>query len=346
MPFFTRFRSATGGMSDGTSGSAKAAPKPEAYKHIPTHAARDARSQVPPLAREKDRDAIAEHHKRRSQMPEIPNSVLRLNTGAEVNGRPVGRRDVPYMSKEMPSMIYKRPTTTLEELKSINAQRKTRASRRAAHVEPTADISYHLKMLPSPQDQSISSTTNVLDRPSIPLPIRTHPPLNKFINDLGCGSCDESDAMQGNTVEISDMPTRSNSSCGSTVSATTKSTASSTGSQEPLDPGPPRNRARDSLSHTIIQDARFNKPNSRTRRRLRAAAHDSTGIEQAMASPESFRPQRAPPAIVRNDSAYPTLPMAGFDFGTERPYSPERLRPWLVNGKKNAFQCTSRVSSI
>jgi hypothetical protein len=279
-------------------------------------------------------------------MQEIPNSVLRINTGAVVNDRSVGRRDVPYVSKEMPPLIYKRPTTTLEELNSINARRKARASRRAAHVEPTADISYHLRPLPSPLEQPMSSTANGLNLPSIALPIRIRPPLSKSLSDLGSGSCNKSGARQGNTVEISDEATRSSSSCSSTISTITKSTASSTSSQEPLDPGPPRNRARDSLSHTIIQDSRFHKPNSKPSRRRRAAAHDSTGIEQAMASPESFRPQRAPPAIFRNDSAYPTLPMAGFDFGTERPYSPERLRPWLINGKRNAFQCMGRVSSI
>ena len=125
---------------------------------------------------------------------------------------------------------------------------------------------------------------------------------------------------------------------------------SSATSHEPLNPPPSRSRARDSISHLLTQDARFHNPNSGPRRgqRLRAAPHDMTGIEQAMSIPGSFRPRRAPPAIVRNDSAYPALSMAGFDFGAvaERPYSPDRLRPWLTSNKHNVVQCISNVGVI
>jgi hypothetical protein len=125
---------------------------------------------------------------------------------------------------------------------------------------------------------------------------------------------------------------------------------SSATSHEPLDPPPSRSRARDSISHQLTQDERFHNPNSGPRRgqRLRAAPHDMTGIEQAMSTPGSFQPRRAPPAIVRNDSAYPALPMAGFDFGAvaERPYSPDRLRPWLTSNNHNAVQRISNVGFI
>lgn len=347
MPFFGRFRSARESPNGVPSDSAIANPKPEPYRHIPVHAARDARSQVPPSARESDREAIAEHHKRRSQMPHTHDRVLWVNTGAVVDDWYVGQRDVPYVNREKPPTTSARPTTALKELHNINAQRRTRASRRAAHIEPTAEVSYHLGLLPSPLAQSMSLTANGPDPPSIPLPIRTRPPMPEFDNDVRRRyNSRERVTEKISAVNASGVATRSNSSSGSSTSTTIKSRVSSTSSQEPLHPPPSGTRARDSLSRKIVQDSRFHKPKSSSGRRLRAAAHDSTGLEQAMASPESFRPQRAPPVILRNDSAYPALPMAGFDFGTERPYSPERLRPWLVNNKHNAFQSTSRMTSV
>jgi hypothetical protein len=344
MPFFARFKSplhrSMGDVADG----GDTTPKQEPYKHIPMHAARDARSQVPPGTRKRDRQAIAEHHKRRSQMPDINTPVVRLNMGLVVDEWSVGQRDVPYVSKQPP--ISKRPTANLKELKCINTQQKKRAARRAAYVEPTADVTYHLGLLPSPLTQNMPTTTGSLDPPTIPLPTRRHPPLSELCNTIRSRHREQSFVKQGSTTEVSDVASRSSSSCGSNLSIHPKSTASSRSSEEPLYPAPTRNRARDSLSFTIAQDSQFHKPTNDPIRRLRAAAHDSTGIEQAMASPESFQPQRAPPVIVRNDSAYPVLPIASFDFGTERPYTPERLRPWLSKDRNNVSQCTSMVSAI
>lgn len=339
MPFFARFKSTSNKSMADVADIEEAKPEPQPYKHIPMHAARDARSQVPPGTRKSDRKAIAEHHKRRSQMPDAHTPVIRLSMGVIGGDWAVGQRDVPYVSKQPPPS--KRPTTSLKDLKSINTQQKKRAARRAAYVEPTADIIYHLGLLPSPLAQTIPTIAGSLDHPSIPLPIRTHPPLAEYDPSQA-----KLHASQDSVPEISDVASRSSSSCGSNLSRHPKSTTSSRSSEEPLYPAPIRNRARDSLSFTIAQDSRFHKPTNHPTRRLRAAAHDSTGIEQAMASPESFRPQRAPPVIVRNDSAYPILPIAGFDFGTERPYSPERLRPWLSKDRNNVSQYTSMVSAI
>lgn len=345
MPFFAKFKSTTQGLSNGPEESGNTKPKPDLYKHIPMHAARDARCQVPPGTRKSDQRAIAEHHKRRSQMQDIYTPAVRLDTRLVDDDWSVGQREVPFVSKQPPTSM--RPTASLKELNNINTQRKMRASRRAAHIEPTADVSYHLGLLPSPLTCSTSSTAAGLSPPSIPLPNRRHPPLAEHDRSISSGSSlDQRHAGQDIVAEISDGASRSNSSCGSTQSTIIKSTASTRSSREHLNPAPPRNRARDSLFQTIAQDSRFHKPNSGPRRRLRAAAHDSTGIEQAMASPESFRPHRAPPVIVRNDSAYPVLSNIGFDFGTERPYSPERLRPWLLNSKESAVHYTSMVSAL
>jgi hypothetical protein len=341
MHFFAKFRSAKEGLNVVPSGSTET-PKLEPYKHIPTHAACDAQSQVPPGSREWDRGAIAEHNKRRRQITETCSPVLITNTGPGVDNWRVGQRDIPYVSKDRLPPVSQRPTKALIELNKINMQRKSKASKRAAHIETNADSSYHLRSLPSPLARCMPSSASGAEPPPIPPPMRTIPPLIEVRKDMGAGSYAVEDAK----LDTSESASRSNSSSGSTASARTKSTVSSTSSQEPLEPAPPLSRARDSLACKITQDTRFHRPSSNPARRLRAAPHDLTGIEQAMASPESFQPQRAPPVISRSDSAYPAMPMAGFDFGTERPYSPARLRPWLVNNKPNTFQYTSRVSAI
>ena len=341
MQFFAKFRFQKEGLNVIPSGSTET-PKLEPYKHIPTHAARDARSQVPPGSREWDRGAIAEHNKRRRQIPETCGTVLKNNTGAVVDDWSVGQRDIPYVSKDKLPPVSQRPTRALTELNKISMQRKSKASKRAAHIETNADLSYHLGSLPSPLSRSMPIDTSGPNLPPVPLPMRTIPPLIEVRKHMGAGSY----AVEDAELDTSGSASRSNSSSGSTASARTKSTVSSISSQEPLEPAPPLSRARDSLACKLTQDTRFHRLNSNPARRLRAAAHDLTGIEQAMASPESFQPHRAPPLIARSDSAYPAMPMAGFDFGTERPYSPARLRPWLVNNKINTSQYTSRVSAV
>ena len=333
MPFFIRFRSTKGG-ADGASNNTNGKPKLEPYKHVLTHAAHDARSQVPPSAREKDREAIAGQHKRRSQLAQQFNPVLRVGPVDDSKKWPVSHRDVPYVGKEKTPRAP-RPAGTLTELSQLQAQRKTRASRRAAHIEPTAEVTYHLGLLPSPL---------VPAPPVIDLPKRRHPPLSPHsISNSTPLEVQDRDYSQPTTMAKNIQISRD-----SVAQRTFMGRKSSTSSGESLSIPPPRGNARDSLSLKIAQDPRFHSPNSgfKKKQRLRAAPHDKTGLEDAMANPESFQPKRMAPSIIRNDSAYPSLPMAEFNFGTERPYSPERLRPWLTNTKHNAFQYMTTVNAI
>ena len=335
MHFFAKFRSAKVG-SDVVTSRRTELPKLEPYKHIPTHAARDARSQVPPGSREWDHGAIAEHNKRRRQVPETCAPASKANDRSVANNWPVGQRDIPYVSKEKLPRVSQRPTKALTELNKISVQRKSKASRRAAHVETDADLTYHLDLLPSPLARCMPLSASGPDLPSVTLPTRISLPLLEGCKD----TCAESYAVEVPEFDTSGPTSRLNSSSGSTASTRTKSFVSSTSSQEPLEPTPPRSRARDSLAYTVTQDTRFHRPNSKPAKRMRAATHDLTGLEQVMASPDSFQPQRAPPVI-----ACPIMPTAGFDFGTERPYSATRLRPWLVNKKLSTIQYTNRLSA-
>jgi hypothetical protein len=162
MPFFLRSWS----VKKTTESQASVRPSnPKPYKHIPIHAARDARTQVPPGAREAHRQAITGHHKRRSQIPQQDIPILRVqhlpaltvDTGGETKNSPVSHRYVPYVGKEKPIQVSQRPTAALMELNQLSARQKTRASRRAAHIEPTAEVTYHLGLLPSPLSNTAAS---------------------------------------------------------------------------------------------------------------------------------------------------------------------------------------------
>jgi hypothetical protein len=162
MPFFLRSWS----DKKTTQSQASVGPSnPKPYKHIPIHAARDARSQMPPGAREADRQAITDHHKRTSQIPQQNIPILRVqqlpaltvDTGGETKNPRISHGDVRYVGKEKPLQLSQRPTAALMELNQLSARQKTRASRRAAHIEPTVEVTYHLGLLPSPLTDTAAS---------------------------------------------------------------------------------------------------------------------------------------------------------------------------------------------
>jgi len=183
--------------------------------------------------------------------------------------------------------------------------------------------------------------------PSIPLPTRVRPPLPWVGKDVKRSYHGRDHRYENDTVAAGPrLTTRSNSSSSSSASTSSKSRVSSTSSPEPLESPPARSRAQDSMSSKTTQDSRLYNLMSSGEKRLKAASHDLTGIEQAMASSETFRPHRPTPVIPQNDSVYPALPMAGFTLGTERPYSPHRLRPWLTNNNHNNFLNITSVNTI
>lgn len=378
MPFFLRSLSNKRAAENEVKAS-NVQSKSEPYKHIPVHAARDALSQMPPSAREADRQAITDHHKRRSQMPQHDSPILSvqqhlpslmIDTDSDRKNLSANQRDVPYIGKGKPPHTSRRPIATLRELNHLSAQQKIRASRRAAHIEPTAEVIYHLGLLPSPLSYPpasfssqesplgpirISSSEQAADVEEIALPVRKHPPL--LVNQMQAGS-DSPTPSTSLASCMSSLPSSSQIEVAIAVKASNRSYFDErpvrwgppASSQEPLNPPPVRSRARDSISRMSTEDPRFHKPKSGSKRaqRLRAAPHDTTGIEQAMSAPNSFQPRRAPPLIKRNGSADPVMPIPGFDFGAtaERPYSPDRLRPWLANSKHNAFQHLNMATMV